>query len=101
MIKLQYIDFVSSKEPNYTCREGRSKNAKNTFEKWAQGVKNVRKALDDRGFNDIKIVGGDTTGFEGTDEYFTGIANDKTLREKVGDYGFHVYCPNMIIDTGD
>ena len=93
--------FVNSNEPNYTGVEGKSKNAKNSFEKWAQGVKNVRKALDDRGFKDIKIVGGDTTGFEGTEEYFTGISKDKTLRETVGDYGFHVYCPNMIIDTGD
>ena len=93
--------FVNSNEPNYTGVEGKSKNAKNTFEIWAQGVKNVRKALDDRGFSYIKIVGGDTTGFEGTEEYFEGISKDASLREKVGDYGFHVYCPNMIIDTGD
>ena len=93
--------FVNSNEPNYTGIKGASKNYANTFEKWAQGVKNVRKALDDRGFNDIKIVGGDTTGFEGTDEYFTKISNDEELRNAVGDYGFHVYCPNMIIDTGD
>ena len=105
LVKKQGINcikyFVNSNEPNYTGIEGKSKNAKNNFSKWAQGVKNVRKALDERGYNDIKIVGGDTTGFEGTDEYFTGISTDKTLREQVGDYGFHVYCPNMIIDTGD
>ena len=64
-------------------------------------MKNVRKALDDRGFTDIKIIGGDTTGFEGTDEYFTGISTNESIRNAVGDYGFHVYCPNMIIDTGD
>ena len=93
--------FVNSNEPNYTGVEGRSKNYNNTFEVWAQGVKNVRKALDERGFTDIKIVGGDTTGFEGTDEYFTGISSDASIREVVGDYGFHVYCPNMIIDSGD
>ena len=93
--------FVNSNEPNYTGVEGKSKNWNNTFAIWAQGVKNVRKALDDRGFQNIKIIGGDTTGFEGTDEYFTGISKDEALREKVGDYGFHVYCPNMIIDTGD
>ena len=93
--------FVNSNEPNYTGVEGRSKNYNNTFQVWAQGVKNVRKALDERGFTDIKIIGGDTTGFEGTDEYFTGISSDASIRESVGDYGFHVYCPNMIIDSGD
>lgn len=93
--------FVNSNEPNYSGMEGYSKNYNNTFEIWAKGVQNVRKALDDRGFQDIKIIGGDTTGFEGTDEYFTGISSNKELREIVGDYGFHVYCPNMIIDTGD
>lgn len=93
--------FVNSNEPNYSGVEGKSKNYNNTFDVWAQGVKNVRKALDDRGFNDIKIIGGDTTGFEGTMEYFNGISKSKELKEAVGDYGFHVYCPNMIIDTGD
>ena len=93
--------FVNSNEPNYSGVEGKSKNYNNNFNIWAQGVKNVRKALDERGFQNIKIIGGDTTGFEGTDEYFTGIASSEELRESVGDYGFHVYCPNMIIDTGD
>lgn len=93
--------FVNSNEPNYVGEAGRSKNYNNSFEVWSKGVKNVRKVLDERGFNDIGIVGGDTTGFEGTNEYFTGISKDKDLRNKVGDYGFHVYCPNMIIDTGD
>ena len=93
--------FVNSNEPNYTGMEDYSKNAKNTFEKWAQGVKNVRAELDKRGFTNIKIVGGDTTGFDGTTEYFNGISKSEELRSKVGDYGFHVYCPNMIIDTGE
>ena len=93
--------FVNSNEPNYTGVEGRSKNYNNTFQIWSQGVKNVRQALDDRGFSNIKIIGGDTTGFDGTDEYFTGISTNDSLKEAVGDYGFHVYCPNMIIDTGD
>ena len=93
--------FVNSNEPNYTGIQGNSKNYNNTFDIWAKGVENVRAALDERGFNDIKIIGGDTTGFEGTDEYFTGISKNKKLRSIVGDYGFHVYCPNMIIDTGD
>ena len=93
--------FVNSNEPNYNGVEGKSKNYNNTFEIWAQGVKNVRHALDERGLNDIAIIGGDTTGFEGTDKYFTGIAKDETIRNAVGDYGFHLYCPNMTIDTGD
>ena len=93
--------FVNSNEPNYKGVEGKSKNYNNTFEIWAQGVKNVREALDARGFTDIGIIGGDTTGFEGTTEYFDGISKDENIRNNVGDYGFHVYCPNMIIDTGD
>ena len=93
--------FVNSNEPNYTGLEGRSKNYNNNFNVWAKGVSNVRQELDRRGFNDIKIVGGDTTGFEGTEEYFTGISKDKKIRENVGDYGFHVYCPNMTIDSGN
>ena len=105
LIKFQGIKcikyFVNSNEPNYSGVEGKSKNYNNTFEVWAKGVKNVRKALDDRGFNNIKIIGGDTTGFEGTIEYFNGISKSDELKEAVGDYGFHVYCPNMIIDSGD
>ena len=105
LVKIQGIRcikyFVNSNEPNYSGMEGASKNYNNTFEIWAKGVQNVRKTLDERGFGDIKIVGGDTTGFEGTDEYFTGISKDKNLRSIVGDYGFHVYCPNIIIDSGD
>lgn len=93
--------FVNSNEPNYTGTKERSKNYNNTFEIWSNGVKNVREVLDARGFQNIKIIGGDTTGFEGTDEYFTGISTDEELRNIVGDYGFHVYCPNMTIDTGD
>ena len=105
LIKFQGIRcikyFVNSNEPNYRGMEGYSKNYNNTFDKWAQGVKNVRKALDDRGFTQIGIVGGDTTGFEGTKEYFQGISSDESIRNAVADYGFHVYCPNMTIDTGD
>ena len=105
LVKVQGIRcikyFVNSNEPNYTGMQGYSKNYNNTFELWAQGVKNVRAALDERGFQNIQIVGGDTTGFEGTDEYFTKISTDESVKSKVGDYGFHVYCPNMIIDTGD
>lgn len=105
LVKVQGIRcikyFVNSNEPNYIGLQGYSKNYANTFEKWAQGVKNVRAALDARGFTDIKIVGGDTTGLEDTETYFTKISKDEELRNAVGDYGFHVYCPNMIIDNGD
>lgn len=105
LVKVQGIRcikyFVNSNEPNYTGMQGYSKNYNNTFEIWAKGVKNVRAELDKRGFNNIGIIGGDTTGFEGTDEYFTKISQSEEIRNNVGDYGFHVYCPNMIIDTGD
>jgi hypothetical protein len=105
LIKFQGIKcikyFVNSNEPNYSGVEGASKNYNNNFNIWAKGVKQVLKALDDRGFGYIKIIGGDTTGFEGTNEYFEGISTNNELKEAVGDYGFHVYCPNMIIDTGD
>lgn len=105
LVKVQGIRcikyFVNSNEPNYTGMQGYSKNYNNTFEIWAKGVKNVRAELDKRGFTNIGIIGGDTTGFEGTDEYFTKISQSEEIRNNVGDYGFHVYCPNMIIDTGD
>ena len=93
--------FVNSNEPNYIGAKGKSKNYNNNFDIWAQGVKNVRQALDDRGFQNIGIIGGDTTGFEGTEEYFTKISLDETVKTNVDDYGFHVYCPNMTIDKGD
>jgi len=105
LVKVQGIHcikyFVNSNEPNFTGLPGTSKNYNNTFAIWSQGVRNVRAALDARGFQDIKIVGGDTTGFEGTDEYFSGISKSEELRSKVGDYGFHVYAPNRLIDRGE
>ncbi len=90
--------FVNSNEPNYSGMPGASKNWNNTYEIWEQGVKNVRKALDDIGLNNIGIVGGDTTGFEGSKEYLTNIA--RNIPDKVGDYGVHLYISNMIIDRG-
>lgn len=92
--------FVNSNEPNYTGIQGSSKNYNNTFAIWSQGVKNVRAELDRRGFSNIGIIGGDTTGFEGSRTYLGGIAKDKELREAVKDYGFHLYAPNMYIDKG-
>lgn len=90
--------FVNSNEPNYKGYEGSSKNYNNTFEIWSKGVKNVRKTLDDLGLNWIGIVGGDTTGFEGTQEYLLGIA--KNFPTEVGDYGCHLYLSNRYIDQG-
>lgn len=90
--------LVNGNEPNYTGIRGSSKNYANTLEKWMQGVRNVRAALDKKGLNKIKIVGGDTTGVEGTMEYFTGIAQN--IPELVGDYGAHLYLSNYYIDNG-
>ena len=91
--------FVSSNEPNFVGVEGSSKNYNNTYEIWEQGVKNVRAALDGVGLEQIGIVGGDTTGYEGTNEYFTQIA--KRIPDKVGDYGCHLYLNNIEVDRGE
>lgn len=90
--------FVSTNEPNWLGVAGSSKNHNNTFAKWEQGVKNVRAAFDKIGLSHIGIIGGDTTGFEGTQEYFTGIA--KGLTDVVSDYGCHLYLSNIAIDRG-
>ena len=91
--------FVSSNEPNYLGFEGSSKNYHNTYKKWETGVKNVRKALDDIGLYNVGIVGGDTTGLEGTEEYFTNIA--KRIPNYVADYGAHLYLNNIEVDKGE
>ena len=94
--------LVNSNEPNYRGRANSSKNFNNTFEKWRQGVLNVRAALDKIGLTDVKIVGSDATATsDGTmEEYLYGIAKDKTLREAVGDYGIHVYPYKEPLDNG-
>ena len=94
--------FVSSNEPNYLGRPSSSKNAKNTFEKWRQGVLNVRAALDKINLKNIKIVGSDATATSdgSMDEYLYGIARDETLRAAVGDYGIHVYPYKEPLDNG-
>ena len=91
--------FVNSNEPNYIGVKGGSKNYNNTYEKWEQGVKNVRKALDDVGLQSVGIVGGDTTGFEGTQEYLVNIS--KNIKDIVGDYGAHLYLSNISVDRGE
>ena len=90
--------FVNGNEPNYLGVKGSSKNYNNSFEKWAQGVKNVRAALDAKGLTSIGIVGGDTTGFDGTTTYWEGIG--KGLTKEVADYGAHLYLSNYYIDGG-
>jgi uncharacterized protein (DUF2147 family) len=90
--------FVNGNEPNYLGVQGASKNWNNTLEKWMTGVKNVRKALDDKGLTNIGIIGGDTTGFEGTTTYWTGIG--KNISDKVAEYGAHLYLSNYNIDRG-
>ncbi len=91
--------FVSSNEPNFLGYEGSSKNYNNTYYIWEQGVKNVRAALDAIGLENVGIIGGDTTGLEGTDEYFTNIA--KRIPDKVADYGAHLYLNNIEVDKGE
>ncbi|MBQ7995642.1 MAG: hypothetical protein IJ247_05480 [Bacilli bacterium] len=91
--------FVNSNEPNYSGNRGSSKNYNNTYDKWEQGVKNVRATLDSLGLKSISIVGGDTTGYAGTEEYLTNIA--RNIPEQVGDYGFHLYLSNIAVDRGE
>lgn len=90
--------FVSSNEPNYAGSYG-SKNYYNTYEKWQKGVLQVRKALDDLNLQWIGIVGGDTTGLTGTQEYLLNIA--KNIPTEVGDYGCHLYLSNYMVDKGE
>ncbi len=90
--------FVNSNEPNWLGAQGSSKNFNNTYEKWAKGVKNVRKALDKIGLQKVGIVGGDTTGFEGSEEYLINIS--KGLKKEVADYGAHLYLSNIMVDRG-
>lgn len=93
--------FVNTNEPNYTGLVGSSKNALNTYEKWEQGVKNVRAALDKAGLKDISIVGGDVTMTSDNSwlDYLLNIS--KNIPDKVGDYGMHAYIKNRMLDQGE
>ncbi|MBR4377785.1 MAG: hypothetical protein IKP50_02745 [Bacilli bacterium] len=97
---IKYV--VNSNEPNYLGRANSSKNAHNTFEKWRQGVLNVRAKLDSLGLNNIKIVGSDATATSdgSMDTYLYGIAQDEALKNAVGDYGIHVYPYKEPLDNG-
>ena len=90
--------FVNSNEPNMVGEKGSSKNYNNTYLVWEQGVRNVRDALDKIGLEHIGIIGGDTTGVIGTEEYFTNIA--RRIPGLVADYGCHLYIGNYDIDRG-
>lgn len=91
--------FVSSNEPNYRGVQGSSKNYNNTYEKWEQGVRNVRAALDGVGLHNIGIIGGDVTGYEGINEYLPNIS--RNIKELVADYGVHLYLSNISVDRGE
>ena len=97
---IKYV--VNSNEPNYLGKANSSKNAHNTFEKWRQGVLNVRAKLDSLGLQNVKIVGSDATATaDGSmDTYLYGIAKDETLKNAVGDYGIHVYPYKEPLDNG-
>ena len=90
--------FVNSNEPNWIGEKGSSKNYNNTYLIWEQGVRNVRAALDNIGLDYIGIIGGDTTGVIGTEEYFSNIA--RRIPGLVADYGCHLYLGNYDIDRG-
>ena len=51
------------------------------------------------GLQQVGIIGGDTTGFEDSEEYFTNIA--KNIPGEVGDYGVHLYVSNIAVDRGE
>lgn len=92
--------FTNTNEPNYVGNIGASKNAYNTYEKWKQGVRNVKAEFIKRGLNDIDIVGGDVTASgTGFDEYLMGVAKEMT--DVAGNYGIHLYVSNFPIDKGE
>ena len=90
--------FVNTNEPNVTGNEGSSKNYYNTYDKWEQGVRNVRAAFDSIGLTDLDIIGGDTTGIAGCELYLPKIASN--LADVVNNYGIHMYVTQMTIEKG-
>ena len=91
--------FVNTNEPNVIGSRGTSKNAYNTEEKWIQGVKNVRAALDGVGLQDLSIVGGDTTTLVASKTYLVKAAD--AVSDILDNYGVHLYVNNSSIDSGD
>lgn len=93
--------FVNTNEPNYTGVVGSSKNALNTYEKWEQGVKNVRRLLDEANLHNIGIVGGDVTVTLNSNLWRDYLINiSKNIKDQVADYGAHMYLTNMMVDRG-
>ena len=90
--------FVNTNEPNITGNEGSSKNYYNTYEKWEEGVRNIRKEFDAIGLKSLDIIGGDTTGVAGCEVYLPKIASK--LSNVVHNYGIHMYVTQMAIEKG-
>ena len=90
--------FVNTNEPNVIGKVGTSKNAYNTAEKWMQGVKNVRSALDAVGLKDVSIIGGDTTTILASQIYLPQAADE--LSDILDNYGVHLYVNNNQIEDG-
>ena len=90
--------FVNTNEPNVIGDVGTSKNAYNTVDRWIQGVKNVRSALDAVGLGNISIIGGDTTTFEGSKIYLKKAASE--ISGILDNYGVHLYANNSDIESG-
>ena len=83
--------FVNTNEPNVIGQKGSSKNAYSSFDKWAAGMRNVRKAFDEIGLNDLALVGGDVTRYFTTEKDFI-TSTAKQLSGIVDNYGIHVYA---------
>ncbi|MBP5686170.1 MAG: hypothetical protein J6W87_00120, partial [Clostridia bacterium] len=91
--------FVNTNEPNYVGNVGSSKNAYNTYEKWKEGVTNVKEEFVRRDLGYIDIIGGDVTASgTGFSTYLMGVAREMT--DIVHNYGVHLYVSNYLIDTG-
>ena len=91
--------FVNTNEPNVIGNKGTSKNAYSSTDIWIQGVKNVRKALDEVGLKNLSIVGGDTTTILASQEYLEKAA--KEIPDILDNYGVHLYVNNSQIDKGE
>ena len=92
--------FVNTNEPNVSGRVGVSKNAYNTFEKWEQGMKNVRKAFDTIGLTELSLVGGDATRYIDSErDYMKNTA--KYLSDILDNYGIHVYAQYNELANGE
>ena len=83
--------FVNTNEPNVIGKVGSSKNAYSSFQKWATGMRNVRKAFDEIGLNDLELIGGDATRYIETEkEWMSRTA--KNLSDILDNYGVHIYA---------